>query len=150
MPSLSVHRWSFGGNRLQTKSETRLLADIEAALQTLSQVGLKADGNCQSLAAKQELLCLLLENEQMRLLVWLHPLDYDKKHLFPLAHSGRPPVEVRRTKDMQNRRSSNSNESDEHYTTPQYSVERAPQYCYTTCSPLSVHSTSQRCPRLIT
>ena len=110
MPSLSIHRWSFGGNRLQIKSETRLLADIEAALQTLSQVGFQVEGNFQSLAAKQELLCLLLENERMRLLVWLYPLDYDKKHVFPLARSSRAPVEVCKAKDMKYRRSSNSNE----------------------------------------
>ncbi|KAL8831982.1 MAG: hypothetical protein Q9191_000544 [Dirinaria sp. TL-2023a] len=87
-------RWSFGGNRLQIKAETRLLADVESALHTVWQVGLKVEGNFQSLAAKQELLCTLLENEQMRLAVWLHPLDYDKKNVFSLPHSNKAPHEV--------------------------------------------------------
>lgn len=96
--TLSIHRWSFGGNRLQIKAETRLLADVESALQPVWQLGLKVEGNFQSLAPKQELLCTLLENEQMRLAVWLHPLDYDKKHVFSLPYSNKAPHEVSGTR----------------------------------------------------
>jgi phosphatidylinositol 4-kinase len=34
------------------------------------------------LKAKQDLLSILLSNEQTRLMVWLFPLDYGKKHHF--------------------------------------------------------------------
>lgn len=82
-------RWSFGGNRLQIKAEVQLIADVDAALRAISHIGLKAEANFQSLTARQELLRLLLENEQTRLLVWLYPLDHERRHLLPSLHSGR-------------------------------------------------------------
>lgn len=87
-------RWSFGGNRLQIKAEVRLMADVDAALGAVSYVGFKAEGGLQSLTAKQELLHTLLENEQMRLLVWLYPLDHRARHVLPSLHSVRTPQEA--------------------------------------------------------
>lgn len=91
---LTNDRWSFGGNRLQIKAEIRLMADVDAALLAVSYIGSKAEGDFQPLTAKQELLHTLLENEQMRLLVWLYPLDHGARHVVPSRHSGRTPQEV--------------------------------------------------------
>ena len=73
-------RWSFGGNRLQLKAEVRLMGDVDAALRVIAPFFKKAGGTLQSLASKQDLLTLLLEDEQMRLVVWLYPLDHSRRH----------------------------------------------------------------------
>ena len=75
-------RWSFGGNRLQIKAETRLMSDVNAALRASTHIGSKAEGNLQTLETKETLLHILLENEQMRLVVWLYPLDHERRHIF--------------------------------------------------------------------
>ncbi|KAF2810160.1 phosphatidylinositol 4-kinase-like protein STT4 [Mytilinidion resinicola] len=75
-------KWSFGGNRLQIKAETHVLADVQNLLQAISHIGSKAEGPLKSLQGKQELLSLLVASEQTRLMVWLFPLDYEKKHHF--------------------------------------------------------------------
>ena len=72
----------------------RLLADVENALRAVAFIGLKTTGTFQTLADKQDLLQLLLQNEQMRLVVWLYPLDHEKRHIFSSGHSGRLPSEV--------------------------------------------------------
>lgn len=92
--STNTIRWSFGGNRLQIKAETRLLADVDSALRAVALVGSKTVGVCQALMTKQDLLQLLLENEQLRLVVWLYPLDHGRRHIFSSAHSGRLPSDV--------------------------------------------------------
>jgi phosphatidylinositol 4-kinase len=74
-------QWSFGGNRLQIKAETHVLADVQAQLDIIGKVTTGADVGAK-LKAKQDLLSLLLSNEQTRLMVWLFPLDYGKKHHF--------------------------------------------------------------------
>ncbi|CAN9411102.1 unnamed protein product [Alternaria alternata] len=74
-------QWSFGGNRLQIKAETHVLADVQAQLDIIGKVITGADVGAK-LKAKQDLLSLLLSNEQTRLMVWLFPLDYGKKHHF--------------------------------------------------------------------
>ncbi|KAF2265626.1 phosphatidylinositol 4-kinase-like protein STT4 [Lojkania enalia] len=79
--------WSFGGNRLQIKAETHVLADIQSHLQMVSNVGIPKNPALKSLNGKQELLSLLLTNEQTRLMVWLFPLDYQKKHNFTSGQS---------------------------------------------------------------
>ena len=91
---LTSNRWSFGGNRLQLKAETRLMADVNTALLAISHIGSKAEGNFHSLVAKQELLHTLLVNEQDRLSVWLHPLDQERRHVFSAPLSGRLPPEA--------------------------------------------------------
>lgn len=80
-------RWSFGGNRLQIKAETHVLADVQANLEILGKLTLTADSAPKHLKAKQDLLSLLITNEQTRLTVWLFPLDYGKKHHFTSGHA---------------------------------------------------------------
>ena len=69
------------------------MADVNIALRVGAQVGSKSEGNMQGLGLKEELLHVLLENEQMRLVVWLFPLDHEKRHVFP-SHSGRTMQDV--------------------------------------------------------
>ena len=95
---LSVGRWSFGGNRLQIKAETRLMADVDLALRAVAQVGLRAEGGLQALDVKVELLHILLDNEQMRLAVWLYPLDHQRRHVFS-SHPNRVTQDVSRFLD---------------------------------------------------
>ncbi|PKS11831.1 hypothetical protein jhhlp_001125 [Lomentospora prolificans] len=66
-------RYSFGNNMLQVKTELRLLTDVLGALKLVSYIGAHAVGSIKSLQAKEQLLSLLLENEQTRLVVWLNP-----------------------------------------------------------------------------
>ena len=94
--ALTECRWSFGGNRLQIKAEVRLIADVREALKAVSALFSKAEGNLQSLAAKQDLLIILLEDEQTRLTVWLYPLEHEKRHTLILSHSGSAPSDVSR------------------------------------------------------
>lgn len=90
-PKVNWCRWSFGGNRLQIKAESRLIADVESALKAVAGIGMKGVGPLLPLSPKQDLLQLLLENEQMRLVVWLYPLDHERRHLFSTGHVGKPP-----------------------------------------------------------
>ena len=59
-----------------------MLSDIQSYLQIVSNVGVARDASLKSLKGKQELLSLFISNEQTRLMVWLFPLDYGKKHHF--------------------------------------------------------------------
>lgn len=70
------------------------MADVEAALRAVASLGSKGVGALQSLTAKHDLLLLLLENEQMRLLVWLYPLDHERRHIFSSSYRGYSPPEV--------------------------------------------------------
>ena len=74
--------WSYGGNRLQIKAEIQLISDVETALKAVSPVFAKANGALKSLAIKQDLLHILLQDEQSRLTVWLYPLDHERRHVF--------------------------------------------------------------------
>ena len=87
-------RWSFGSNRLQVKAETRLLSDVEIALRAISPIGSKATKTLQSLAPKHDLLLRLLDDEHMRLHVWLTPLDQEPRRLFSLNQTQNPSSEV--------------------------------------------------------
>ena len=82
-----ISRWSFGGNRIQIKAEARLMGDVLSALGTVDLVGSSATKALQPLRLKQELLMLLLNDERMRLHVWLTPLDNESKRHFVLGHS---------------------------------------------------------------
>lgn len=88
------YSWSFGGNRLQIKAETRLMEDVDVALRAVSSTGLATTGTLRSLGSKQELFLALLDNEQMRLEVWLYPLDHERRHLFPSLHLSKTNSEV--------------------------------------------------------
>lgn len=72
----------------------QLLADVEAALRAVSVLFAKTFGKLQSLAAKQDLLQLLLDDEQTHLLVWLYPLDHEKRRIFSSGHNGKVPSDV--------------------------------------------------------
>ena len=87
-------RWSFGGNRLQIKAEVRLMADVGSALRVVSSLFAKGMGMLQSLATKQDLLLMLIEDEHMRLIVWLYPLDHERRHTFSSGHSGKVPSDA--------------------------------------------------------
>ena len=80
---INMNRWSFGGNRLQIKAETHVLADVQTQLEAMGKVASVAEISSK-LKAKQDLLSLLIANEQTRLMVWLFPLD-NKKHRFSSA-----------------------------------------------------------------
>ena len=91
----SAPRWSFGSNLLQLRTEIRLLSDVMAALKATAHIGASvADGtksNLKSLVSKEKLLQLLLENEQSRLIVWVHPLnEAHKSHAHFLHHTSKP------------------------------------------------------------
>lgn len=79
--------WSFGGNRLQLKSEMRLLTDVANALKNVQMVGDKQTVSIKSLQAKEALLELLIDSEQMRLSVWLYPLSEPRDAIGPAAGS---------------------------------------------------------------
>ena len=83
-------RWSFGSNVLQLKTEVRLLADVIAALNTVSFIGAHTVGNVKSLQAKEQLFLLLVENEQNRLAVWINPLNHHNVSHVPVhvQHKG--------------------------------------------------------------
>jgi phosphatidylinositol 4-kinase A len=67
-------RFSFGGNRLQLKAETRLLSDVDLGLKNVKFMVPEEPASLKRLRDKEELLFALLENEQSRLKVWLYPL----------------------------------------------------------------------------
>jgi phosphatidylinositol 4-kinase len=79
-------QWSFGGNRLQLKAETHILADVQAHLDAIGKTLTAGDIGSKH-RAKQDLLSMLIANEQSRLLVWLFPLDHAKKSHFTLSSS---------------------------------------------------------------
>ena len=85
-------QWSFGSNVLQLKTEVRVIADVLAAMKAVSFIGAHAVGNVKSLQAQEQLLQLLLENEQSRLLVWVSPLNQQGNHL-PTPSSSKPLTE---------------------------------------------------------
>ncbi|KAI9739596.1 MAG: phosphatidylinositol-4- kinase [Cirrosporium novae-zelandiae] len=87
-------KWSFGGNRLQLKSEAKILRDVEESLRSVSQIGLKPAASRKSLQAKQDLLFCLLQDEQLRLNVWLSPLNEQRNSLLGISSSGRGPSDA--------------------------------------------------------
>lgn len=64
--------------------------DIQTALEKIRSVGTPSFGSMKSLHAKQELLLLLLANEQSRLVVWLFPMDLERKQHFLTYHHKTP------------------------------------------------------------
>jgi phosphatidylinositol 4-kinase len=86
-------RWSFGGNRLQLKAETRLLADVSAALRNVAITNQKPTPLTKSLQAKEALLQALIESEQVRLAVWLYPLNESRELHLP-NQTSKGPTEV--------------------------------------------------------
>jgi phosphatidylinositol 4-kinase len=68
-------RWSFGSNILQLKTEIRLIEDVMTALGETVSIGAQSVGSAKPLAPREKLLILLLESEQLRLHVWVRPVD---------------------------------------------------------------------------
>ena len=96
-------RWSFGGNRLQIKAETHVLADVQANLDAIGKtITIGVAGS--KLKAKQDLLSLLIADEQSRLMVWLYPLDHAKKHHFTSSQSRAGLPEVSTTVEILTRK----------------------------------------------
>lgn len=69
-----VPKWSFGSNILQIKTEVRLISDVATALKGIPTIAASPVGSYKALQQKEQLLQLLLESEQARLNVWVHPL----------------------------------------------------------------------------
>jgi phosphatidylinositol 4-kinase A len=86
--------WSFGSNMLQLKTEIRLLGDVMAALKGTSAIGANAAPGIKSLQPKEQLLTLLLESEQAKLTVWVHPLAEPAKSQFAVGHAHKVAIEA--------------------------------------------------------
>ena len=86
-------RWSFGGNRLQLKAETRLLSDVSVALKNVAMTAQKPTSLTKSLHSKEALLQAFIENELVRLTVWLYPLN-EPRDLNNPDSSSKAPSEV--------------------------------------------------------
>jgi hypothetical protein len=82
-PRADSFRWSFGGNRLQIKTEDKVFSDVLSALRNVADIATQVQGSYKSLQSKQELTQLLIENERTRLRVWLFPLEPERKHHIP-------------------------------------------------------------------
>ncbi|KAI1156175.1 phosphatidylinositol 3 [Nemania diffusa] len=69
-------KWSFGSNMLQLKTEVKLIEDIKNGLKAVSHIT-KAQpvSTLVSVTQKESLFEILLESEQARLNVWIHPLN---------------------------------------------------------------------------
>ncbi|OTB08673.1 hypothetical protein M426DRAFT_316686 [Hypoxylon sp. CI-4A] len=78
-------KWSFGSNLLQLKTEVRLIGDVMGALKAVSHLAAQPVGSFKVLAQKEALLQVLLENELMRLNVWVHPVNdgHQRQHILP-------------------------------------------------------------------
>lgn len=70
------------------------MADVSASLRDIDSIGLGSSGALKSLVTKHELLLSLLDNEQMRLEVWLYPLGHEKRHFFSSINSNKLSQEV--------------------------------------------------------
>ena len=63
------------------------MGDVLNALEMIASIGLNGVETLSSLSTKQEVLTVLLNDEQMRLQVWLTPLDHESRRRFALGHS---------------------------------------------------------------
>ncbi|KAI0600145.1 phosphatidylinositol 3 [Biscogniauxia sp. FL1348] len=86
-------KWSFGSNILQLKTEVQLIADVKNGLKAVSHIATHAVGNFKVLAQKEELLGILLESEQARLNVWVHPLSENGPRPDIMTHHGKVSLE---------------------------------------------------------
>lgn len=70
------------------------MEDVYVALRAVSSIGLATIDTLHSIGSKQELLLALLDHEQIRLEVWLYPLDHERRHILPSLHFRKPNSEV--------------------------------------------------------
>ncbi|KAI1311435.1 phosphatidylinositol 3 [Xylaria venustula] len=69
-------KWSFGSNLLQLKTEVKLINDIKTGLKAVSHITpTHIVSGLLAVTQKESLLDILLESEQARLNVWIHPLN---------------------------------------------------------------------------
>ncbi|KAI0012168.1 hypothetical protein F4779DRAFT_569677 [Xylariaceae sp. FL0662B] len=88
-------KWSFGSNMLQLKTEIRLIVDVLIGLRAVSSIASGPLRNYKGLGQKEALLQILLESEQARLNVWVHPLNdghHQKNDI--MTHHGRSTLEA--------------------------------------------------------
>ena len=84
-------RFSFGGNRIQVKAQTHLMADVSSAFYAVRNFSPENTPEAQVRRNRQDLLLHLLESEQTRLLVWLFPLDHAKRQYFASGQNKQGP-----------------------------------------------------------
>ncbi|KAH6648308.1 phosphatidylinositol 4-kinase [Truncatella angustata] len=89
-----VPKWSFGSNGLQIKTEIRLISDVMAALKGVDYIAANAAGSYRALHQKEQLLQILLESEQARLNVWVHPLGDNGARADIMTHHGQKTLEI--------------------------------------------------------
>ncbi|KAI0136411.1 phosphatidylinositol 3 [Xylariales sp. AK1849] len=87
-------KWSFGSNILQLKTEVRLISDVMTALKGIGFIAAHAVGAYKGLHQKEQLLQILLESEQARLNVWIHPLGDPGQKADIMTHHGQKMLEV--------------------------------------------------------
>jgi len=89
-------KWSFGSNILQLKTEVKLIIDIKNGLKAVSQITTTHSGGVLvSMSQKELLLDILLDSEQARLNVWIHPLsEGNLARPEILTHHGKAALEV--------------------------------------------------------
>lgn len=90
-----VPKWSFGSNILQIKTEIRLISDVMVALKGVAYIAAHPVGIYKGLQQKEQLLQILLESEQARLNVWVHPLGDAGPRSDMMTHHGQKTLEVR-------------------------------------------------------
>lgn len=89
-----VPKWSFGSNILQIKTEVRLITDVMTALRGIGYIAAHSVGSYKGLQQKDQLLQILLESEQARLNVWVHPLGDIGARAEIMTHQGQKTLEV--------------------------------------------------------
>ncbi|KAK6070060.1 phosphatidylinositol 3 [Seiridium cupressi] len=89
-----VPKWSFGSNILQIKTEVRLISDVMAALKGVVYIAAHPVGSYKGLQQKEQLFQILLESEQARLNVWVHPLGDHGARAEIMTHQGQKALEV--------------------------------------------------------
>jgi phosphatidylinositol 4-kinase A len=91
-----IPKWSFGSNILQIKTEVRLISDVQMALKGVAYIAAHPVGSYKALQQKEQLLHILLESEQARLSVWVHPLGDIGARPDIMTHHGQKTLEVGR------------------------------------------------------
>lgn len=87
-------KWSYGSNTVQLKTEIRLISDVMKHVNMVSYIGAHAVGSYNLIPQKEALLQILLESEQARLDVWVHPLHEVQPRPDVMTHQGRHALEV--------------------------------------------------------
>jgi phosphatidylinositol 4-kinase len=76
-------KYSYGSNRLQMRAEKKLLNDVSALVESVSQTGAAPAKALPPLRQKTALLLQLISHEIGRLTVWIAPLAQESKSVAP-------------------------------------------------------------------